>query len=198
VLRGDVDGDGSTDRVFVTVAGQAAARCRYLPVVALDGRRLVAPITHRWYSRARSSFVKRYLQLDSLIALTPRGLDIVVNVDRGATTDSIAIFALEGRNLRRRLLAEPGSEHLVLHGGSVTHQHGVDCKRPRSGMLLVSGGAPLGNSWQVERRLYRALPAGPLQLVATTRQRVRDFEAAVGRFPELGTAFRSCTAAGRR
>jgi hypothetical protein len=165
--------------------------------VALARGSLAAPITHQWYPRATRSFVSRYLQLDSLIALTPRGLDVVVNLDRGATTNSVAIFTVEGGNLRRRMIRERGSGHLFIYGGSVMHQHGVDCRRRRSRLLLFSAGAARGQSWHVERKIYRASPAGPLEQVTTTGYRARDHGAAVRRFPELGTAFRSCTAAKR-
>jgi hypothetical protein len=196
LLRGDIDGDGSTDRVFVSVARQAASRCRYLLVVALDGKRLAAAIEHRWYPRAPRSFVKRYLQLDSLIALTPRGLDVVVKVDRGATTNSVAIFSAEGGTLRRRSIREPGSEHLFIWGGSVTHHNAIDCKGRRARLLVETGGGLVGRTWTVERTVFRASPAGALEVVRTKRYSVRDQRTAARRFPEFaggGTAFRSCT-----
>jgi hypothetical protein len=124
-----------------------------------------------------------------------------VNVDRGATTDAVAIFTVDGGKLHRRRTPGLGPGDVFHHGGSVTHQHGLGCKRPRSRLLMVSGGGWRegwqSGFWHVERRLYRASPAGPLEPAATARHLVRNFGAAVKKFPELGTAFRSCTVAKR-
>jgi hypothetical protein len=197
-----VDGDGAPDRVFISVARQVPSRCRYQLVVALDGRRLVAPIEHGWYWRSTRSHIKEYLQLESLISPTPRGLHVVVNVDHSATSDYLAIFGLRAGKLVRLRIEGMPRDHVLRTGGGVSTATVLDCAGAGTRLIISSGLSPQRNGWRVERRVYRMTLGHLLQRVEglTAHGTVRGYDWIAARFPEFAgghRAFRSCTVAKR-
>jgi hypothetical protein len=99
---------------------------------------------------------KAFVFVNGLAALdSRRGLAIVVTVHQGASTAFGQIFRLEHGELSRiRIPAELGGE--FAYEGSVTHFDVIDCDRPQSGLLWISGYGLDDNSHYIQgRTLYR-------------------------------------------
>lgn len=195
-LRGDVDGDRVRDRVFLAADPAGRTECRYLLVLATKERRLSAPIGRQiWFERAGPERARLLLWLDALIALgRPTGLDIVVNVDMGASVSTVEIFTLVAGATGPRLVQRTTSRESLTWGGGVLHYAVLDCA---GRFVLRSTAAEADGGWRVSRRVFRALDDGRLRLVRrlATRKLVRRSEEIAVRFPEFavtGEPFRSC------
>jgi hypothetical protein len=200
LVRGDVDGNGSLDRVFISFLRRAPPSCRYLLAADLGSNRVaVAPIRARpWLSQLTRARARDYLWLSSLISLAPRGLHVVVNIERGATTDSLAIYELRGRTFVRLKPRGAGPDYVFLAGGGVNNAQALDCGGSR--LIISSSVSPHGSAWRVQRRVFHASARGELAPVAqlSAQEVVRRYDWIAARFPEFaggGIAFKSCALA---
>lgn len=197
-LRGDVDGDRLPDSVFLSENPEGASQCRYFLVVATRGKHLVAAINRPWFARSRTETVLRQLSLESLIQLERSGLDIVVNVDRGASWNEIEIYTVTNSGKQERVLRRVSRSRTFRFGGTVRQFGVIDCAGRGSSLILVSEAVRNAGGWRVSRHVYRILKnhaSQPVSRLSAITQ-VRRYEEIAARFPEFadGTkAFRSCS-----
>jgi hypothetical protein len=151
VLRGDVDGDGTPDRVGL-VRLRRNSRCGAVLVVRTRRRTLTR-------SFETSDADPGVPTLNGLAALTARpALHIVLTLQEGASTGFASVFAI--RRGRISKLSIPGSEGFA-YWGSVTHYGGVDCVRGRPGLIEERGFTTLGsNRLRLYRTYYRVRDTG--------------------------------------
>ncbi|MEA2452096.1 MAG: hypothetical protein QOG04_806 [Actinomycetota bacterium] len=158
---GDVDGDGSDDKVTIALDPAGDRGCKsFLVVTARDGDAI--------YSTAVDpSGVPRSLPAPSLSSLVELngdpGLEAIVNVEAGASTQFVAAFTLTDRGLEQIAVegkgpgpfAETGQD-LFAFGGSVGHIEGVDCGD--NGLVHLVAAIPVGDSaetYRVDHRFFR-------------------------------------------
>jgi len=111
--------------------------------------------------------------ISSLAAVDDRaGLDVVVDLEAGASTSFAGVFSFGGGSPAR--LGGPGgsssvTRDLFAYGGSVGHLEGVDCAgEAGSGRIVVSTAVPRGDRYLVTRRFFQTedsklRPAGRAQ-----------------------------------
>src|ERR1051325_4368716 len=109
------------------------------------------------------------------------GLEIVVTVHHGASTAFGDLFRVENGALAR--IRIPGFGGEFAYEGSVTHFNVIDCARPRSGLIWISGyGLDDSSHYIQERSLYRL--AGD-RLAQVRHESSRVSVPTAGRFPEF-------------
>jgi hypothetical protein len=184
VAHADVDGDGRADAAWIGVGRTRRAACRFFLAVRTStgtftvrfGR--LAPET----SGGPPPAVAALAQIDGR-----RGREVAVEVGRGASTSSLAIFGFDrGRLIRFRHAGRASSTRwndVFLAGGPVTVMMGLECEPHRPGVLvqqaLVSGRRP---PWRAIEERY-LFAGGRFRLIGS---RVRPLSTArAGRY-ELG------------
>jgi hypothetical protein len=185
-FAGDVDGDGSEDRVTLQADASRPASCRHVLVVERSGRiatALVRPLA--WPGTDPELLLLAEIDgrpgLEPVITLSPLG------VYRPG-----AVFAGGGGNLSRMRL--DGADPAELFPLDDEFPAGVDCAGGRGTIVVTQGGlAPGGDRyWQITRTVYRAL-GSRFRRLGAERFRVEVGAAAARRWPELGgRPFRTC------
>ena len=168
---GDVDGKPGQERVGIDRRGASM----WLVVRFAD---------HSVATRLESEDSADYslAGVNGLAALdrTP-GLEIVVTVHHGASTLFGQLFRVENGELAR--IRIPAFEGEFAYEGSVTHFNVIDCARPRSGLIWISGyGLDDDSHYIQERTLYRLIGD---KFVQVRRESSRLAIPAAGRFPEF-------------
>jgi hypothetical protein len=154
VLRGDVDGDGVPDQVWLVRLRQTWARCGAFVVVRARGRTLTRPL--------RTSPDPGVPSLNGLAALRLRPLEIVLTLEEGASTAVARVFTVRAGRISEIVSDTVGGG--FPYEGSVTHLNAIDCQR---GLVVASGWFERdssGRSFGFERRFYRVGKSG-FQLV---------------------------------
>lgn len=183
VLEADVDGDGSTEEVWIAIDPEATSvPCRAFVVVrSSDGGLRSGALSFQEFSGPGLP------KLHGLIEVTPvPGYEIVVDVTAGASTQFVALYAVSGELVvqivpRGVKEAEGG---LFGYGGSVGHLDAIDCL---DGRIVVSTAVPSGEGveYRVTRRDYE-----PQGLVLIPRGRQNDLVDLdeLERYPEFGSS----------
>lgn len=180
-LRGDVDGDGRSEIVWLAVDDRAPTGCQVFLAVGSGSGIRSTPVVQPELNLALSP--------PSLIGLAPvdsePGLEVVVDLVAGASTRFAGLFGIRGGDLTRIEFDGPGTvaRDLFAYGGSVTHLDGVDCARPR-GTLVVTSATPRADRYTVVRRYYRVTGGGSAPVPRRTEHHVVEPEA-LNRYPEL-------------
>ena len=169
---GDIDGTGGRERV-----GIAGAHHRMWLGVRFENRTLASALPSD-----EADVAARLVFVNGLAALDRRpGLEIVVTVHQGASTAFGQIFRIEHGDLRRIRL--PGFGDEFAYEGSVTHFDVIDCARPRSGLLWISGYGLDGEThYNQDRTLYRLTGQ---RLVRVRHESSRPAVQQAGKFPEF-------------
>lgn len=195
---GDVDGDGTDEEVYIAHDPEGEPGCDSFVVV-------VAGSTVRT-AEADPSGVPRALpvpRINSLAQIDGReGLEIVVDVEMGASTQFASVFVLAEELQRVELegrapgpfAQELAADGLLPFGGSVGHMEAVDCAA-EEGYVVLSAAIPSGSdaeTYDVERRFFRVEGAAfSLEPRRTETHQVRA--KGVQGFPEfVSSPFGSC------
>lgn len=147
-VSGDVDGDGSDDIVAVHFDPAGEPGCQAFVVAESASARLAAPL-ESW----RSDLGLTEPTLNSLHEIDgDAGLEVVVNMGAGASTQFVGIVTADDGVLRQVHTDAPGpvGEGLFGFGGSVGHLEAVDCAP--AGGVVSSFAVPAGKQYRVERR----------------------------------------------
>ena len=196
VLRGDIDGDGAEDEVWLASDPSVADPCSdFLAVETAD--RIYWAVTNR--SDTPSSLETP--TLNSLSEIDEEvGKEIVVNLEAGASTQFVGVFKLTRAGLERMVgdgegLGPFGTEieGLFAYGGSVGHLEAVDCTQ--DGLVVMSVGLPVGaaaDAYKIERRFFTSsYTAFVLEEELTEKHIVQGLK--VDDFPEFAASpFGSC------
>jgi hypothetical protein len=149
-LRGDVDGDGDDDELFVAVAQGARRGCRVFVAADTGDRLLAAPIPDDYVS-----FELGLPALRTLAAVDDvQGAEIVVDVGAGASTQFASVFTVTEGRLLQVIAQGAGPAGLFAYGGSMGHVSAVDCDAP--GRVVISSAVPRRNHYRVARRFATA------------------------------------------
>jgi hypothetical protein len=184
-LKGDVDGDGSDDTMFLAVDTASPGGCQAF-LVADTGAGTVA----EEISDPDISFDLGLPSLESVIPVDERaGGEVVVRILAGASTLFVGLFTVHDGELERIEVTGDAVQYgnLFPSGGSVGHLEGSDCVADR---IVVSLALPKKSRYEVTRNFYT---------LSETKAEQADSETAVVRakdltkYPELeGTPFSHC------
>lgn len=188
-LRGDVDGDGRSEVVWLAVDERAEEGCQLFVAVASGSVVRSLPIVQPELNLALSPPA-----LDTLAAIdTEPGLEIVVDLVMGASTRFVGVFGMQSGDLTRFRFEGPNTlpPDLFAYGGSVAHLDGVDCVRPQ-GTIVLSSASPRPDRYEILRRFYRVTRGSSTPLPPRTERHTVEARS-LNRFSELASApFASC------
>lgn len=182
-LRGDVDGDGRSEVIWLAVDPRAGASCQVFLAAGSGSVVRSLPIVQPEMNLALSPPA-----LNTLAAIdTEPGLDVVVDLVTGASTRFVGLFGMYSGALERVRFDGPGTlpADLFAYGGSVAHLDGVDCAG-RRGTIVVSSASPRAERYAIVRRFYRVTPGGSTPLPVRTERHTVEARA-LNRFSELGS-----------
>jgi hypothetical protein len=149
-LVGDVDGDGSEDRVFVAVDERSPRGCGAFVAADTGDRLLAAPLADDFIS-----FELGLPALKTLASISPAaGSEIVVDVSAGASTQFAAVFTVADGRLARVTVPGASNPLSFAYGGSVGHVAGVDCEA--EGRIVISSATPRRARYRLTRRFADA------------------------------------------
>ena len=159
-LSGDVDGDGTEDEIFLAHDDAGGPGCKSFVVVDVAGPEVyTAAVDPSGTPRALPEpRLKTLADIDG-----EPGLEIVVDVEMGASTQFAAVFVLDDSLERLDVKGRgPGPfaaglarEDLFPYGGSVGHIEGVDCAE--DGHIHLLAAVPAGDeagTYDVEHRFF--------------------------------------------
>ena len=182
-LRGDVDGDGRPEVVWLAVDRRARAGCQVFLAAGSGAVVDSLPIVQPELNLALSPPA-----LNALAAIdTEPGLEVVVDLVMGASTRFVGLFGMDSGALERFRFDGPGSlpPHLFAYGGSVAHLDGVDCAGSR-GTIVMSSASATAERYAILRRFYR-VPPGSLTLLPRRTEHHTVEARALNRFSELAS-----------
>jgi hypothetical protein len=161
-MRGNLDGDGSADRVWVG-ARRRDGRCRYFVFARTTrsgGSRVLVPTPDR-FSRSSMRLAGRPVAL-VLIDEVP-GQEVAVRLLAGASVQPFGFFTMRFGSLARMPIGDIAPRPLAARdmfafGGGLSLMYATDCafaKAPRT--VVFSQAFPKGNGprYVVERRWYQ-------------------------------------------
>jgi hypothetical protein len=180
-LRGDVDGRGASDLVYLASVKGVPLACRWYIVVDADSRRQAVPI------RRIDRYQSRPPQLNVLARIDGApGSEIVVTVNSGASIAFAAVFTIADARLTR-MTVQPSrfvADDTFGYGAGGAIALGATCTQGRRDVDVVASEAERSvGGWRVERRFYRA--AGSRFVRTPRRQLVRT--RSLSAFPEFAT-----------
>jgi hypothetical protein len=198
VLHGDVDGDGSRDRVSIHYAKWARSACAFLVTVETSHGVSVAraPAYGKGIVESGYAHAREYPEpaLGSLVRIRKHGLVVMVVLSHGASNVvSRPYWLARGRLVGPRY-------HLTAYG-SIAHNNQLDCYRGAGSGLVVETAEWIANDaatrWAFRRTVLQLNDRG-IRQVKTTRLTVSTKRAHVlERRWGLGyPPFRNCTFAG--
>ena len=200
-LRGDVDGDGIRDHVFVQSHGSAPPECRYMLIVTSRAHTWQAPIRQQGLEEPGGAEAGRSwpsLGLPDVNALLRFADDaeLVVSVTTWVSASDVyvGLFKIMGGSLVRLHVERVSPPDTFSNGGSLAGISAVDCDHRA---IVFSQAGERGRGWRVARRKF-----------ILTGETFRDgrglkFVHTARLPPEFGTrqgtvAFRSCSVARNR
>lgn len=198
MLSGDVDGDGTEDEVYLAHDDAGEPGCKSFVLVDVVGPEVyTAAVDPSGTPRALPEpLLKTLAEIDG-----EPGLEIVVDIEMGASTQFAGVFVLDDSLQRLDVkgrgpgpfAAELGREDLFPYGGSVGHIEGVDCAE--DGRIHLVAAVPAGNeagSYDVEHRFF-LIDGATAVLDSSLTASERLTAAEVADLPELlSSPFGSC------
>jgi hypothetical protein len=184
VARADVDGDGQADAAWIGVGRTRRIACRFFLAV----RTARGTFTVRFGDPTVEAVNGPPPALAALAQIDGRrGREVVVEVVRGASMSSFALFGFHGGRLIRFRHAgrvpSTLSQDVFLAGGPVTIGMGLECEPRRPGVLVQEA---LLSGWNVPSRATEErylFAGGRFRLVG---RRVRSLSPARAERYELG------------
>jgi hypothetical protein len=148
-LTGDVDGDGTDDKVSLFADPEGDEGCGAFLVVEAAST-IVASV---WEVGEVAGLPQPSLQgLRDVDGAA--GFEIIVNEAAGASTQFVAVYRVQGDAIERfEFAGEP--EDMFAFGGSVGHVEAVDCSAETD--VVVSTAVPAPGEEALEKGLYRVV-----------------------------------------
>jgi hypothetical protein len=188
-LEGDVDGDGSDDSVSIVVDPDGDPGCQAFIVMETAAGTASAPIDQEGMSLDLGfPALVTLVQIDGV-----PGLDVVVNLVAGASTQFAGVFTFsDGAPQRLRFDQPTEFGDLFPTGGSTGHLEASDCVGP--GAIVISQAVPREDEYKVTRTAYVVVDGRltPQEEGVTTARLPLEH---LDRFPEFrASPFGSCPA----
>jgi hypothetical protein len=173
-LRGDVNGDGTVDRISVRAVLNAPVSCGFF-VVATSRKHVYSSVipmsnlpqrTIRSLLKMQGAVSGAAPVVSALVPVEPgRGLVVAVTVEHGASMGSAALFSTRGNRLVRLRIKGKYPDNTLAYDGVVTTMAGVDCVAPNRSGRIVAGDyfllpgsiTPGTERWGLRRTFYRVV-----------------------------------------
>jgi hypothetical protein len=153
-LRGDVDGDGITDKAFVVGQRTGQDLCVYLLRVSSGSTTYETEIVFERALEPHGVIRPTYLaEVDGR-----PGLEVIVDVHHGAAVSFAQMFTIVDGELRQIVRSDEPASYPFGYAGSLGAGNAVDCLPNDAGMIVFSGyeRAPDGYGYNVSRKFYQA------------------------------------------
>ena len=156
LMKGDVNGDGDLDAVWIT-AKSVDGSCRYF--VKAD----FGDSSDRKRLRGDRFVFRNYSRVMAMIAVdTVPGREFGVVTGQGASTTFAKLFTIRANRIREMDVHGAGAPagDMFPYGGSVTLQFASDCARNRPDGQVIYSEATLndaGTHYRVKRRWFQAV-----------------------------------------
>lgn len=167
----DLDGDGEEEKIFIARDDDAQAGCAEFLVAHGATKTAVATLAQPGLDTSAVGAVPTILTVAQVDGRP--GLDVVVNLVAGASTQFAGVYSMAGGELERvRVKGDlPEADDLFPYGGSVGHIEASDCTP--GGAVVVSQAVPDttrrydvtrrflrfdGQAWRVDRTQRREMP----------------------------------------
>jgi hypothetical protein len=149
--QGDVDGDGSADEVRVVRLDGGPPGCRHFLVAETSAGQLVTP--------TNDPGVEHSLEEPRIAALVQvdgqGGLEVLVDLERGAATQFLGLFAVWEGALRRVTVQDPFAPGgLLPYGGSAGRLEVSDCAEQDRADISISVASADPEGYTIETRLF--------------------------------------------
>jgi hypothetical protein len=189
-LEGDLDGDGSAERVSLAFDERGPHGCQAF--IAVEGPEVAGVLAIERFDPALGLPHPRLHGLAEVD--TVPGSEVIVDLIAGASTQFVGLFTMPGGELAR--VAVEGdqfpADDLFPYGGSVGHVEASDCARD-PGTVVVSIATPRGVDYRVSRRFFTFVDSAPRMVHSSTERERVAFED-LGRFPEyVSSPFGACS-----
>lgn len=150
-VRGDVDGDGSPDEVYVVADPEATGDCRNFLVVEFEGQRIATPTNDEGVEHALPApRIHALVQIDG-----EGGEEVLVDLEQGASTQFLGMFTFLDGALRRVQVAEiTDFGNLFPYGGSVGHLEASNCSDRAGADVSVAVATANTTDYTIRTRLY--------------------------------------------
>jgi hypothetical protein len=180
--RGDVDGDGVRERIWIGRMSRRSAPCRWFLFAQSQARLRGTPLRQGGIE-AHWGSSDAFPKLGRLVAIDGRaGAEILVAVDGGASTTAYGVFSVRGPRLTRFRVPRAGFPNAFYDGGSGNRFAQFGCLEP--GVVVQAQFGQEGIRFSGNRDIYR-LSAENFQFVTTRHYRTITY-AALKRLPEFG------------
>ncbi len=186
LMRGDVDGDGNRDAVWI-IARRRSGRCRYFVKADLGDS------TDRKRIRGSRFALRNYSRVMAMIKVdTVSGKEFGVVLEQGASTTLAGLFTIRANTIRRMNVHGTGAppDDLFAYGGGISFQFAVDCARRRPAGQVIYTEAVYdegSNRYKVRRKWFQVVGIDFHRTAEPTqRERVRP-----GRLHERFYEFRN-------
>ncbi|HYX76851.1 MAG TPA: hypothetical protein VE757_06720 [Gaiellaceae bacterium] len=198
VLRGDVDGDGTRDRITIHYAKWARSSCAFLLTVETRHgvHTSIAPAYGKGIVESGYEHAREYPEpaLGSLVRIREHGLVVMVALSHGASTVQVRPYWLAHGGLVR-------SRHDLTAWGSIAFNNQVNCYRGARSNRIVETNEWIVNDaatrWGFLRTIWRLTDRALVPVKKTTlRVGTKKAHALERRWYLGGRPFFSCTAAG--
>lgn len=147
-LEGDIDGDGSAEEVFLYRDDDGEPGCEAFLVVGRDGP--ARPVTQE--GMISGSGLPNLLGMAQIDGRP--GLDVIVRLLAGASTEFVGVFSAASGELERlRVEDSSGSGDLFAYGGGVAHLDAVDCDE-EGRVIVASAVSEDGEGYTYTRTVY--------------------------------------------
>jgi hypothetical protein len=179
--RGDVDGDGVRDRIWIGRVSGRTAPCRWFLFAQSQARLRAAPLRQGgteadWGSSHVLPKVGRLVAIDDRA-----GAEILVALDGGASTTAYGVFSVRGPRLTRFRVPRAEFPDAFYDGGSGNRFAQFGCLK--RGVLAQGQFGQEGIRFSGTRDIYRL--SGSNFRFVTTRHYREITHAALNRFPEF-------------
>ena len=186
--RGDIDGDGGPEAIFVVGDERGSSGCAGFVVVDLEGRFESAAVS---FPDIDPSF--GFPSFNATASINDlAGEEIVVNVTTGASTQFVSVYTFDGADLHEVSYEDSSGDAAAAvfgFGGSVGHVEAVDCLP--DGRVVVSFATPKGRRYSLVRRFFD--PHGAVWAAAGTERSTGSLRE-VTKHPEFaGSPFLGCS-----
>jgi hypothetical protein len=185
-LAGDLDGDGTSERVALAIDRTGPPGCQAF--VSVESKAVPGVVA---IDEPQMSFD---LGLPALDSVTPVGFgpgdEIVIVATSGASTQFFALITVSDGEPVQVTAQDGPYGNLFPYGGSVGHLEASDCGAPTSvdggvPFVVISSATAVGDNYRLERSFFRAVT--PQLEPETTERQTVSFEELVS-FPEFGEA----------
>lgn len=166
-IKGDVDGDGSSDRVYTVGLASTKDRCRFYVMAQLASGEVVGAAIATQRHVLENDDLRFDLRPSEVVEVDGNpGQEVMIETGRGATGSSFLMFSLREGQLRELTKEEEGDRQFIV-AASAGYGASWGCVSPAV-IFETSFEAAAGNRYEGTTQIFR-LVGDVFELVSTER-----------------------------